>query len=102
MAVVVLLCWFYGVLAQQLPDCLLQQGLPGSNEGRAMTAARLRLASMLVAVARWSTDLDAIFIISSVRCTTMIKDEYIGSFSRKKKVGASDCARYIWSWAASD
>ena len=40
-----------------------------------MTAARLRLASVLVVVARRSMDLDVIFIISSVRCTTMIKDE---------------------------
>ena len=47
----------------------------GSDEGGAMTAARLRPASVLVVVARWSTDLDVIFIISSVRCTTMIKNE---------------------------
>ena len=40
-----------------------------------MTAARLRLATMLVDVARWSTDLDVIFIISDVRCIAMIKDE---------------------------
>ena len=40
-----------------------------------MTAARLRLASVLVAVARWSTDMDAIFIIYGVCCTAMIEDE---------------------------
>ena len=40
-----------------------------------MTAARLRLASVLVVVARWSTNLDVIFIIFSVRCTIMIEDE---------------------------
>ena len=74
-AVAVLVRWFYGALARQLPDCLLQQGLPGSGEGGAMTAARLRLASVLVVVARWSTDLDVIFIICSVCCTTMIEDE---------------------------
>ena len=74
-AVAVLVRWFYGALARRLLDCLLQQGLPGSGEGGAMTAARLRLASVLVVVARWSTDLDVIFIISSVRCTTMIEDE---------------------------
>ena len=74
-AVAVLVRWSYGALARRLPDCLLQQGLPGSGEGGAMTAARLRLASVLVVVARWSTDLDVIFIISSVRCTTMIEDE---------------------------
>ena len=32
------------------------------------------LAPVLVAVARWSTDLDVIFI-SDVRCTAMIVDE---------------------------
>ena len=51
------------------------QGLPCSSEGGAMTAARLRFASVLVVVARWSTDLDVIFIISGVRCIAMIKDE---------------------------
>jgi hypothetical protein len=40
-----------------------------------MTAACLRLASVLVVVARWSTDLDVIFTISSVRCTNMIENE---------------------------
>ena len=57
----VLVCWFYGALARLLPDCLLQQRLPGSGEGGAMTAARIRLTSVLVVVARWSTDLDVIF-----------------------------------------
>ena len=74
-AVAVLVRWFYGALARRLPDCLLQQGLFGFGEGGAMTAARLRLASVLVVVARWSTDLDVIFNISSVRYTTMIEDE---------------------------
>ena len=32
-AVVIMVCWSYDALAQQLSDCLLQQGLPGSNEG---------------------------------------------------------------------
>ena len=72
--VVVLGCWSYGALARRLPDCLLQQVVPGSGDGGAMTAARLRLASMLVVVARWSTNLDVIFI-SGIRCTAMIKDE---------------------------
>ena len=62
-------------LAQQLLHYLLQQVLPGSGEEGATTAARLRLASVLVVVARWSTDLNVIFIISSVRCITMIKGE---------------------------
>ena len=48
--------------------------MPGSDDGGAMTAARLRLASVLVVVARWSTNLDVIFI-SSIRCTAMIEDE---------------------------
>ena len=73
--VAVLVRWFYGILARRLPDCLLQQGLLGSGEGGAMTAARLQPASVLVVIARWSTDLDVIFIIFDVRCTAMIEDE---------------------------
>ena len=49
--------------------------MPDSGEGGAMTVARLRLASVLVVVAGWSTVLDVIFIISGVRRTAMIKDE---------------------------
>ena len=49
--------------------------MPDSGDGGAMTAARLRLASVLVVVARWSTDLDVISIISGIRCTVMIEDE---------------------------
>ena len=49
--------------------------MPDSGEGGAMTAARLRLASVLVVVARWSMDLDVIFIISGVCCIAMIEDE---------------------------
>ena len=49
--------------------------MPDSGEGGVMTAARLRLVSVIVVVARWSTDLDVIFIISSVCCTAMIEDE---------------------------
>ena len=74
-AVAVLVRWFYGTLARRLPDRLLQQVVPGSGDGGAMTAARLRLALVLVLVARWSTDLDVIFIIFCVRCTSMIEDE---------------------------
>jgi hypothetical protein len=40
-----------------------------------MTAARLRLALVLVVVARWSTDLGVIFI-SGVLYTTLTVDEY--------------------------
>ena len=68
-AVAVLGCWSYGALARRLPDYLLQQVVPGSGDGGAMTVARLRLASVLVVVARWSMDLNIIFIISGVRCT---------------------------------
>ena len=49
--------------------------MPESDEGGAMTAARLGLASVLVIIARWSMNLDVIFIISSVRCTAMIEVE---------------------------
>ena len=73
-AAAVLVRWSYGALARRLPDCLLQQVVPGSGDGGVMTAARLRLAPVLIVVARWSTDLDVIFI-SGIRCTTMIEDE---------------------------
>ncbi|XBI81958.1 hypothetical protein VPH35_090759 [Triticum aestivum] len=73
-AVAVLGCWSCGALARRLLDCLLQQVVPGSGDGGAMTAARLWLASVLVVVARWSTNLDVIFI-SGIRCTAMIEDE---------------------------
>ena len=73
--VAALVCWSFGVLARRLPDCLLQQGLPDSGDGGAMTAARLRLAPVLVVVAMWSTDLNVIFIISGICCTIMIDDE---------------------------
>ena len=74
-AIAVLVRWSYGALARRLPDCLLQQVVPDSGDGGPMTAARLRLASVPVVVARWSMDLDVIFIISGIRCTAMIGDE---------------------------
>ena len=74
-AVAVLVRWSYGALARRLFDCLIQQVVPDSGDGGAMTAAWLRLASVLVVVVRWSTDLDVISIISRIRCTTMIEDE---------------------------
>ena len=49
--------------------------MPGSDDGGAMTAARLWLASVLVIVARWSMNLDVIFIIFGIRCTAMMEDE---------------------------
>ena len=73
-AVAVLGCWSYGALARRLPDCLLQQVVPGSGDGGAMTAARLRLASVLVVVARWSMILD-VFFISGIHCTALIEDK---------------------------
>ena len=68
--VVVLVRWFFGALARRLFNSLLQQSLPGSGEGGAMAAACRRLASVLVVVARWFTNLD-IFVISVVRCTAI-------------------------------
>ena len=50
-----------------------------------MTAARLRLAPVLVVVARWSTDLVVILITSGVLCTAMIENEKIENFLKKKK-----------------
>ena len=73
-AVAVLGYSFYGALARRLSGCLLQQVVPGFGDGGVMMAARLRLASVLVVVTRWSTDLDVIFI-SGVRCTAMIEDK---------------------------
>ena len=40
-----------------------------------MAAARLRLALVLVVVARWSSDLDAILIVSGVLCIALTVDE---------------------------
>jgi hypothetical protein len=47
--VAALVRWSFGALARRLPTCLLQQallrqGLPGSGDGGARMAARLRLA----------------------------------------------------------
>ena len=48
--------------------------MSGSGDGGTMTAARLRLASVLVIVARGFMDLDVIFI-SDVCSVAMIEDE---------------------------
>ena len=61
-------------LARRLSDCLLQQVVSGFGDGGAMTEARLRLASVFVVVASWSTNLDVIFL-SGICCTAMIEDE---------------------------
>ena len=71
----ILVRWFYGALTRRLSDCLLQQGLTGFDEGGTMTVMHLRLASVLIVVARWFTYLDVIFIIFNVRCTTVIENE---------------------------
>lgn len=39
MTVDVLARWFYGALARRFSDCLLQQGLPGFEDGGAMTTS---------------------------------------------------------------
>ena len=49
-----------------------------------MTAARLRLASVLVIVARWSTNMDVFFIISGVCCIAMMKNNRLEVFLQKK------------------
>ena len=83
--------WSCGALARGLPDCLLQQGLPDSSEGGAIAAARLRLVPVLVVVARWSTDLDVIFITSCILCIVLTVDEWIGGFLAKKKFPNGAC-----------
>ena len=45
------------------------------RRGRAAAAACFQLASVLVVVVRWSTDLDVIFIISGVHYTSRIEDK---------------------------
>ena len=67
--------WSYVDVARRLPDCLLQQGLPGSGDGGVMTSAHLRLTPVTAVIARWSKDLDVIYVISSVLCTALTVDE---------------------------
>ena len=52
--------------------------MPDSDDGGVITAARLQLALVLIVVARWSTDLDVIYIISSIHC--------VGERSNFKKI----------------
>ena len=71
--------WSFVALARRLPVCLLQQALlrqalPGSGDGGARTAARLRLVLVVVVVVRWSTDLFVIYITFRLLCT--IVDDY--------------------------
>ena len=62
---------------------LKRQDLFGSNEGGVTMVACLRFALVLVVVARWSMDLDVIFIISCVCCITMIDRKF---FPQEKKI----------------
>jgi hypothetical protein len=60
--VVALLQWSFGVFVRRLHVCLLQltllqQALPDSDDGGAMTMAHLRLPLVFVVIARWSKDL---------------------------------------------
>jgi hypothetical protein len=72
--VAALVRWSFGALARRLPVCLLRQALPGSGDGGARTAARLRLALVFVVVARWSNDLFVFFITFRTLCTAV--DDY--------------------------
>ena len=60
--------WSLGARARRLSGCH-RQGQAGSGKGAA-TAARQRLILTAVVVARWSKDLDVIFIMFDVFCTT--------------------------------
>ena len=55
--VAALMRWFFKILARRfcvgLVQTLLRQVLPGSTVERAMKEARLRLARVLVVIARW-------------------------------------------------
>jgi hypothetical protein len=60
--------WSFGALARRLSICLLKQVLlrqafPGSDDGGARTAARLRLALVFVVVTTWSNDLIIIILL---------------------------------------
>ena len=50
-----------------------------------MTATCLRLASVLVVVARQSMNLDVILITFGICCDIMIDDKYIENFTAKTK-----------------
>jgi hypothetical protein len=71
--------WSFGALARRLSVCLLQQALlrqvlPGSGDGGARTAARLRLVLVFIVVARWSNDLFVILI--TFRLLYTVIDDY--------------------------
>lgn len=60
--------WSLGARVRRFPSCH-QQGQAGSDMGVATTARR-RLVVAAVMVVRWSTDLDVIFIMFEVFCTS--------------------------------
>ena len=59
--------WSLGARARRLPVCHQQR--QAGSDGGAATAARRRLAPAAVVVARWSKDLDVIFIMFEMFCT---------------------------------
>jgi hypothetical protein len=61
--VAILVRWSYWASTWRLPDCLQLEGLPGSREGGVMIAGLLRLAPLLIVVAKWSIDLNVISVI---------------------------------------
>ena len=60
--------WSLGARAQRLPSCH-RQGQASSGRGAA-TAARRRLVLATIVVVRWSWNLDVIFIMFEVFCTS--------------------------------
>ena len=48
-----------------------------------MKAVCLQFTSVFVVIARWSTDMDVVFVIYDILCATMMFDEYIGNVFRK-------------------
>ena len=47
---------------------------------------------VFVVIAKWSTDLDEIFMIYDISCSVMIKDEQIRSFLQRKKNKEVNCS----------
>jgi hypothetical protein len=64
-AVAALVRWSYGTLARRLPIVYYNKLFSGFGEGGAMAAARLRLALILVFVARCFTGPDVFFFYVS-------------------------------------
>jgi hypothetical protein len=84
-------------LARRLPVCqlqqaLLRQALPGSGDGGARTAARLRLVLVFVVVARWSNDLFVILLLLDFFVLLLMIINGSVEFLQKKKIMSS------WRW----